>query len=230
MYFLDSLRPIDRLLRICDQARSIRPALVIIDGIDELRTGEDLHSELSGAATLDRVIRMARDTRTHILMIHDATASLATDLGVFISSAKTQLDAVLMLNRSSGGRRLRTVQRLGTDLLDGIPIPDDAPDLGAGLESRILVYLRRSARLADQDEIERQVGETAQEVRASLRELHRRGHLIRFGRGTAADPHRFTGFDRVGDPSRPEWLRRVRPWARVGRRRTPKPRTAATFQ
>jgi len=222
VYFLDSLRPIDRLLRIREYAKSLQPALVIIDGIDELRMGEDLNSELGGVSTLDRVIRLARDTQTHVLMIHDTADRLRTDLGAFVSSADGALDAILMLNRSGGQRRLRTVQRRGSNLLHGIAIPDDDPGESGDLESRVLAYLRRSARLADQDEIERQLGEASHETRAAIRELHRRGQLIRFGRGTAADPHRFTGFDRVGDPGHPEWLRRVRPWARIGRTRPAK--------
>ena len=223
IYFVDAERPGGRMERIRDYAKSLSPVLIVIDGLDALRQ-DDAHrgSNLSDPSelVLDRILDAARDTGAHLLLIHDLVDNLASDLSSFVSASDRSLDAMLMLSRNGGERVLRTVQRRGLDLLDGIRLP--ASDTCSGeaqddVENQILAYLRRSRRLAQRKEIAEHVtGPSPSDTYGVINDLYARGDLIRTGHGTRADPYRFTGFDRASGTRRPQWLRRVKPWARVG--------------
>lgn len=221
IYFVDVERPRGRLERIREFAKSLEPSLIIVDSLAQLREEDACYRRTSDPRMIERILDLSRESGAHVLMVQDILDSLATDLAGFVSSTQPSFENILMLSERAGERILRTVQRQGLDLLEGIRVPvrDPAREAAAeDLETQILAYLRRAARLADRAEIERNVDSTdVSETRAVLKALHRRGQLIRTGLGTHADPFRYTGFDRIHDPLRPLWLRRVRPWARVGR-------------
>jgi hypothetical protein len=221
IYFIDAEEPVGRLERIREYAKALEPALIVIDGLRQLQQGDACYRRANDGGMIDRVFGLGSDCDAQVLLIHDIVDSLAGDLAEFISGTSRTLDSILMLSSKDGERVLRTAQREGLDLLDGIPLPvrDTALEAAKGeLETQIFAYLRRCGSLVERDEITRNVSwPDAAEVRAVVKVLHRRGELIRTGRGTHADPYRYTGFDRFNDPTRPIWLRRVRPWARIGR-------------
>lgn len=221
IYFVDAGHPSGQLERIRDYAKSVGPALIIIDGLAQLRQQDACNRRAGDPLLVDRIVDLARDNAAHVLIIHDIVDSLASDLAAFVSDSNRSLDSILMLSSRDDTRVLRTVQRQGLDLLDGIELPPcDAVREAAveDLETQILAYLRRTGRLAERDEIARHVSSAdLAETRWVVKALHRRGELIRTGSGSRADPYRYTGFDRADDPSRPLWLRRIKPWARLGR-------------
>jgi len=220
VHVLDTVRSFDLLARIDAHIKSLGAALVVIDGLRALLQCEQRVSGRASGAALSRILGLATTRSCHLMLVHDLAGPLAGDLGATLSEAQDEVDTLLMLSRNGEHRVLRTLQREGGDVLNGIRVPSRATRAvaRAAVGEQVLDYLRRTGRLSTAAEISQQIPRVPNsEILAILRELRESGRLIRAGMGTAGDPYRYTGFDRVQDRGKPIWLNRVRPWARVGR-------------
>lgn len=222
IYFLESLQVVDLLRRIRERAKLLEPRLIVIDGLRPLLHAEELNEE-RGTTALDRILNLAREIGSHLTLVHDLASGLASEMGTLLASTQRCFDTVFMLNRIGQHRLLRSIQQRGEDLDEPIAItsspqghelarvPADPSLLGS-----ILAYLKSTARLATQREIRGCLRNREPEaVLAGLDYLRVRGKILRVGTGTAGDPFRYTGFDRVPEHSRKPWLHRVRPWAPI---------------
>jgi hypothetical protein len=224
IHILDSVQSPYLLGRIRERAKTLEPALIVVDGLEPLLHAEELNDQAPRSSALDRVLDLARVAGGHLLLVHDLSQNLVTEMNAILGSTERSIDTIFLLNRSGEGRLLRSIQQRGPDLIEPVPVPSFArrrsqsAPAGRGFDplmpDEILTHLKKTGRLATQLELLDNVTDGRPEaLLRAINYLRRRGHLIRVGRGVRGDPYQYTGFDRVTDPAEGPWLRRVRPWA-----------------
>lgn len=225
IHILDSVQSPYLLGRIRERAKTLEPALIIVDGLEPLLHAEELNDQAPRSSALDRLLDLARVAGGHLLLVHDLSHDLVAEMSAILGSTERAVDTIFMLNRSGEGRLLRSIQQRGPDLSEPVPVPSfarrrpqSAPPAPRGFDplmpDEILTHLKRTRQLATQRELLESVTDARPEaLLRAINYLRRRGHLIRVGRGVRGDPYLYTGFDRVTDTAGGPWLRRVRPWA-----------------
>lgn len=221
VHLLSSREPAGLLELVRQSAKALDPALIVIDGLRPLLHGEQLTGSIDDRTALERILALAREARCHLLLTHDLAGSLTDDMSQLLAQAPCGVDTMLLLNRLANRRLLRTIQLAGCDVAEPISVPSlgtPEPVDPANLPDQILACLRSRRQLATLSEICQHVRtHHLDQVDRALRKLQTDGRLIRVGRGSAAEPYLYTGFDRVANTQGKEWLRRVRPWASVRR-------------
>ena len=228
LHFVDDVSMSELRQRIRERAKSLQPALIVVDGLGQLLRAEQLNDPAERSTALDRILDLAVETRSHLLLVHDLEGPVASGMSALLGSTERTVDTIFMLNRVGEQRLLRSMQRQGRAVLTPIHVPSHAAavvptpvsrrpaDEHPELRREILSYLRLSSRLATQKEIAEFVEETnAAAIFRALNSMCSQEKLIRVGGGEPGDPHRYTGCDVAEAPARAPWLRRVRPWARV---------------
>jgi hypothetical protein len=212
----------DLLSQVRERAQSLRPSLIVLDGVKPLLRPHEPESAWPGAGALAQLAWIAMYTRSHVLLVHELSGSSDQDMKPLLRG-DDGVDTVLVLHRAGAHRFVGSIQRHGHDLLEPVQVPH-APSFGSArrtlrdpqVAERLLSYLRFRSSLVSDHEI---CGDLSDEDPTTLRRvlegLRQSGRLIRTGSGGEGDPYRYTGFDRVVSSSDNGWLRRVRPWARL---------------
>src|SRR5262249_24903465 len=131
--------PADALTRLRAATDEDRPSLIIIDPLlrfVRLRDGND-YAEVT--RSLDPVLRLARQTGAHVLLVHHLGKGERSGGDAILGSTAffATVDTALFLKRSEHYRTLASTQRYGLDL-DEVTIELDAVTrrVSAGLPAR----------------------------------------------------------------------------------------------
>ena len=127
LHFVHSLQMSELRERIRERAKSIEPALIVIDGLLPLLHAEELNDAGAQNSALDRILDLSHETRSHVLLVHDLAGTLAREMGQLLGSTRNTLDTIFMLNCVRGERLLRSIQQQGRPVLTPIHVPQHEP-------------------------------------------------------------------------------------------------------
>jgi hypothetical protein len=127
VHFVHSLHMNELRERIRERAKSLEPALIVIDGLLPLLHAEELNDAAAQSSALDRILDLSHETRSHVLLVHDLAGPLAREMGQLLGSTRNTLDTIFMLNRVGGQRMLRSIQQQGRAVLTPIQVPSHQP-------------------------------------------------------------------------------------------------------
>ena len=222
VHLLAAQRTGDVLSQVRERAQSLRPSLIVLDGVKPLLRPHEPETAWPGAGALAQLAWIATYTRSHVLLVHELSGGFEQDMQPLLRS-DDGVDTVLVLHHVGAQRFVGSIQRHGRDLFEPVQVPHSPcfrrarrglrdPQVG----QRLMSYLRFRSVLVSEQEI---CGDLSDEdpmtLRRVLEGLQRSGRLIRTGSGEKGDPYYYTGFDKVAGSAGNGWLRRVRPWARV---------------
>ncbi|MFQ5696967.1 MAG: AAA family ATPase [Myxococcota bacterium] len=221
------------LEQVRQRARSLAPALIVVDPLAALLRAEDEASECPTSTALDRVVDLARDLETQLLALHPIGPEATAQLSALLQSTSRGIDAVGVVGAGGslrwvgGGRAASTgapeprtpceVQAADPAPAPADPVPDPVPRAAPAISElalRVLEHLRQHPALLSFAELQAALDTPPSELRAALRELLARGRLLADSPGSGARPPRYTGCD--PQPGSGSWLRKVRPWTAIG--------------
>jgi putative DNA primase/helicase len=114
--------PIDAIKQIRELTELLKPVLVIIDPLFRLTKVKDGNDYIQVTNALDPLLRLSRDTGTHVLCVHhsskgqrDGGDSVLGSTAIFGS-----VDTLMVMKRHEHYRTLQTIQRYGDDLEETI--------------------------------------------------------------------------------------------------------------
>jgi 5S rRNA maturation endonuclease (ribonuclease M5) len=184
--------------------RQYRPALLVVDPLFKFTRVKDGNDYAGMTAALEPILALARETGTHILVVHhsgkgeraDPTDAILGSTAIF-----GNVDTAIMLAKHDSYRTISTSQRYGEDLPE--TVLDFDPDrravtLGASRdqaeqekrEQQILAFLESHPGALEADILEGVVGRRQNKVSA-LRSLVGT-RIVRRGKGGKADPYRYS--------------------------------------
>jgi putative DNA primase/helicase len=195
--------PTDGMLAALKLVQQHKPVLLVVDPLFRLVRIRDEKAYAETYAALGPLIDLARETGTHVLLVHHSGKSAKADaidspLG---STALSGLASTLIvLRRAESHRLVQTVQRLGRDLQETILNFDAAThqlSLGgakmdadqADAELAILEFLQDAGEPQTQAQIRSGVGGQTQGTRSALTALANTGKT---GEGTRGKPFLYT--------------------------------------
>ena len=114
--------PADAIGEIKNVVGNVKPALVIIDPLfrfTKVKDGNDYHQVTNA---LDPLLRLARDTGTHVLCVHHSRKGESSPEESFLGSQAIfgSVDTLVCMRRHEHYRTLQTRQRYGEDLAETI--------------------------------------------------------------------------------------------------------------
>ena len=182
-----------------------RAPLVIIDTLAKALSVKDFNNYAEVTARLTPYAELARQMVGHILFLHHSPKRLVGDPvdSVLGSTAVSGgVDTVLVLDRRGENRIVKGVQRYGEPLNDllyaydkkrGMIIPlGDPQEFETGqVSEEIKTLLLNSAKPLTTDDICNDIESRKQTIIDALRELTRRGIIVRSGSGVSGDPYRY---------------------------------------
>jgi hypothetical protein len=184
-----------------------QPALIVVDPLQRLVWARDLNDYAEMAKALDPLLRVARDTEAHVLMVHHARKGGSRgDVDSILGSTAIlgTVDTALVLDLNRNERTLSTRQRSGPDLqptrVDFDPesqrpllTSTTAPaSRGDELAGRIVGVLANRTFKPTERELFKAVPGRTEARRKALRDLVEEGRVERQGKGTKGDPYRYT--------------------------------------
>jgi hypothetical protein len=194
------------LTALVDIVRSHRPALVIIDPLFRIIRVHDEKAYGEIYTALGPMIDAARDSGTHILIVHHSgkmTKGDAIDSPLGSTALSGAVSTLIVLTRLDRYRSIKTVQRIGTDMPETILSFDAATrefsltgsradaDRDA-LAREIVDYMKSSGIEKTEPEICDAVEGTNAVKRKALRSLVERAQLQRHGSGKRGDPFKYS--------------------------------------
>ncbi len=186
--------------------RERKPQLVVIDPLFRLARVRDEKAYAETYQALGPLIDLARETGTHILLVHHAGKSMkadAIDAPLGSTALGGAVSTLVHLKRADGYRTLQTVQRTGEDFPETILSFDPATrqlflggskaDAERGeIEERILGYLKDAGEPKEQAEIRAGVEGATKTIWAALTALVAQGKVTKAGEGKRGKPFLFS--------------------------------------
>jgi len=200
----------DALEGIKTYLREKRPALLIIDTLIGFFHISDINDYSRVAAALEPILDLARETGTHIALVHHAKKGGAGPEGILGSTAIFGMvdTAILMKKARDGTRTVSSTQRYGVDLPETLLAFD--PEIGrsdiglrrdehdeARVSSDILVLLQDAETPMTEPEIDNGVEGNTAVRRKALRSLVDEGRVVRIGGGVKGNPYRYQALSRA---------------------------------
>lgn len=199
--------PVDAITQIERVVQEIKPALVIIDPLfrfTKVKDGNDYHQVTNA---LEPLLRLARDTGTHVLCVHHSRKGESTAEDSFLGSQAIfgSVDTLMIMKRHEHYRTLQTIQRYGDDLPETILAYDkDTRNTSLGgskqdedsniLGNAIVDFLKGQEEPVTEKTIECAIeGRTALK-RKALRNFVEKGKIQRLGKGGKNDPYSYSCF------------------------------------
>jgi len=110
--------PVDALIQIREIVESIKPALVIIDPLFRLTRVKDGNDYVQVTQALDPLLRLARDTGTHVLCVHHTSKGQGQGGDSVLGSTAifSSVDTLIIMKRHEEYRTISSIQRYGEDL------------------------------------------------------------------------------------------------------------------
>lgn len=179
---------------------------VVIDTLQRYIRSSDLNDYSKVALSLDPYIRIAHDTKAHLMFVHHAGKGDKEDemTAVLGSTALFgSVDIQIVLTRDKNGdRHLQTSQRWGTSLEKSVIALD--PDThwpsieGTSYDARVAEVEEKIRRALEckppmkREDLEDSVGVGKEVFKVALGVMKKRGELIQTGRGGRGSPHVYT--------------------------------------
>jgi hypothetical protein len=198
--------PVNAVAQLESAAQREHPVLVIVDTLQALVRAKDLNDYAVVSRALEPLVRIARDTGSHVLFVHHARKGPTRQDGDSVLGSTAIMggvDTIIQLRRTKRCRSLWTTQRYGEDLEEVIFELDPttrAPSLGGPreafeegrLEDAVLSALRDAPGPLTEEEIDHRVNGRTGRKRAALRRLVGRGTVVRTGKGVRGDSYRYS--------------------------------------
>jgi AAA domain len=210
IHVLIGATPQDFLARLRVSIAELRPVLAVIDPLIRVTRVRDLSEYASVAQALEPVADLARETNTHLQLIHHGRKSEGEGGDVSLGSTAifAAVDIGLFLRKTPGGhggRLISTVQRYGDgldaeralvlDLETGWVTIGHTQQESAELEMQDVIakWLRDQPEAVEEKAILEDVeGRRGTKV-VALRRLAAAGRVLRTGAGGPKDPYRYRG-------------------------------------
>lgn len=196
---------IEALNEIRKAIDEIEPMLVIIDPLFRLVRVRDGNDYVQVTQALDPILRIARDTGTHILCVHHTTKSSTQDDDSMLGSTAIfgSVDTQMILRKTEHHRTVRTTQRYGQDLEECILVFDDMTrrvSLGNSMENErleetgiaIYEFLSEGNSSLTEAEILPEIKVSQGTKVKALRQLLEKGLVSRTGKGGKGDPYKYS--------------------------------------
>ena len=204
IYIFAATAPVNAFERIRRSVEEIKPALLIVDPLFRLARVKDANDYAQTSQALEPLLKLARETGTHVLVIHHMRKAAPIGADAILGSAGIlgSVDTALLLQRNPKNRTLASIQRYGKDLPETVLIFDPetrTTTLGWTKEEQVLEEIKKEI-LAFLDSQIEWVGEGTidQEVegktgpkRRALRELVKEGTVLRQGEGKKKSPFKY---------------------------------------
>lgn len=198
--------PPNAIKELVKVVRELKPRLVVIDPLFRLVRVRDEKAYAETYQALGPLIDLARETGTHILLLHHAGKNMkadAIDAPLGSTALAGAVSTLVHLKRADGYRTLQTVQRIGEDLPETVLAFDPAThQLSLGgekavaerveMEKRILDYLKDRGQPKEQAEIRSGVEGATKTIWAALTALVAEGKVTKTGEGKRGKPFLFS--------------------------------------
>ena len=197
--------PVDAIKQITAVVESLKPVLLIIDPLFRLVKLKDGNDYIQVTNALEPLLRLARDTGTHVLCVHHSPKGERNPEDCVLGSQAIfgSVDTLLIMKRYENYRTLQTIQRYGDDMEEVILNYDkqtgcvtigntrQEQDTNCMEELIIDFLLKQKEPVIEKviaDEVE---GKNALK-RKALRELVKQNEIVRSGKGEKGDPYRYS--------------------------------------
>jgi hypothetical protein len=214
--------PAEGVLALAELVRERKPRLVVIDPLFRLARVRDESAYAETYHALGPLIDVARETGTHLMLLHHSGKSMKTD-AIDAPLGSTAIGGavctLVVLRRTESYRTIQTVQRVGEDMPETVLQYDSAThhlSLGAAksdadrqsCETRILEYLREASEPQTQAQIRDAVEGQTKAIRAALTDLVGTEKVVKSGEGTKGKPFLYkfpnSGSQYIAGTSKPE--------------------------
>ena len=115
--------PAEGIPSACALLRARRPRLLVIDPLFRMARVRDEKAYAETYAALGPLIDAARDTRTHIMLVHHSGKGLkadAIDSPLGSTAIGGAVSTLIVLKRTETYRAIQTVQRIGAEMPETI--------------------------------------------------------------------------------------------------------------
>jgi hypothetical protein len=194
--------PAEGMLALVELVRERKPRLIVIDPLFRLARVKDEKAYAETYAALGPPIDVARETGTHVLLLHHSGKSQkadAIDAPLGSTAIGGAVCTLVVLKRGESYRTIQTVQRVGEDLPEAVLEFDPGPrrlSLGEAKpdadrrssEARILEFLRDANEPQTQAQIRDAVEGQTRVVRSALTALIDAHKVAKSGEGTKGKP------------------------------------------
>lgn len=193
--------PDDMVQQIEKVAAEKKPALIILDTLIKVAKVKDLNDYAQVMKALDPFLRIARESGSHLLLVHHAGKSDRDGGDALLGSTAIfgTVDTCMIQKRSEKYRTLQTIQRYGTDLEETVLEWDTerkAISLGGSkkdtevkrLEDEILTFVNRQPDGVSREILEESTEGRTGPKREALKNLVQSKAIVRQGEGKKNNP------------------------------------------
>lgn len=203
-------RVADRVRKLQDAVREVRPALVVIDTLQRWARISDGNAYSEVTESLTPLIHLARECSTHVMLVHHSRKNGGKHGEEVLGSTAFagSVDTILSVKREDDTRTIRAEGRDGVEMEPTVLTMDadgwvrasgtPAEASWAELEGRILEWLREWGQEASRDDILRGVGGDRTQAVAALNRLVEAGTIVRMGDGKRGSPYTYSVLADIG--------------------------------
>jgi hypothetical protein len=197
--------PVDAIKQIRKAIEKIKPALVIIDPLFRLTKVKDTNDYAQVTNALEPLLRLARDTGTHVMCIHHANKMSGEGGNCVLGSQAIfgSVDTLIIMKRHEEYRTIQTIQRYGEDLPETVLVFDKVTrnvSLGGNRQDEdvkvikkvILEFLSTQTESVTESIINQGVEGSVKIKCRALRELVSENEINREGKGTRGNPFKYS--------------------------------------
>lgn len=198
--------PAEGILALCDLVKERKPRLVVIDPLIRLARVRDEKAYAEAYSALGPLIDAARETGTHIMLLHHSGKSVKadpTDSPLGTTAIAAMVASLIVLKRTESYRTVQTVQRIGDEMPETVlQFDPDTKRLSVGgtreeaeteaLGGDILEFIKGVGEPKTESDITEGVEGKTRLVRRALRRLVGQGKVSREGGGKRGDPYRYS--------------------------------------
>ena len=197
--------PADAIKQIREAVEQIKPVLVIIDPLFRLTKVKDGNDYIQVTNALDPLLRLARDTGTHVLCVHHSPKGERNAEDCILGSQAIfgSVDTLMVMKRHEHYRTLQTIQRYGDDLEETIlnfdkttrlvTIGDSRQQEDVNiLEKAIIEFLSTQTEPVTEAIINQGVEGSIKFKCKALRELVDENKINREGKGAKGNPFKYS--------------------------------------
>ena len=210
--------PGDAINQIREATERLKPVLVIIDPLFRLTKVKDGNDYIQVTNALDPLLRLARDTGTHVLCVHHSPKG---ERGIEDSPLGSQaifgsVDTLMLMKRCENFRTIQTQQRYGEDMEEiTLEFNKDTKTILLGedvyfievkyAKNKIIDFLSTQREPITEAMIKNEVEISVKLKCKALRELVAEGRVKREGLGTKGHPYKYAGILVPGIGVEPEY-------------------------
>jgi AAA domain-containing protein/uncharacterized protein DUF3854 len=223
IYVHAATAPSEGMLALCRMVRERKPVLVVVDPLFRLARIRDEKAYAETYAALGPLIDVARETGTHVMLVHHAGKGMKTDavdspLGS--TAIGGAVSTLIILKRLNDHRTIETVQRVGKDLPETILAYDaESRRLGLGgsrfdperqeCEAEILEFIQSANEPRTQEQIRDSIEAQTKVIRAALTSLVKSERVAKAGEGKRGSPFLYSfpnsGSEHTVGTTKPEY-------------------------